>query len=442
LANFAGKVLRACSATLTLKFDQAVMDTLAPLNYGPAQFANRYDEQGLAPSSTLLNQCCIYTGAACVAAALVVGGLLSFGVVPAVAITGLALSASGVGVTGLMLIVGGRSFEAKEKLARLEDEARDCLKDFYQNPTLQRLYAMSSQTPEFSGKNGLLRHHFAVVKNFNNFMQADFREKTGCDREFMFTVLALHDIGKGQGQKDEQHAYTKDVIKEYAKETRRINENLARTVCVWISENLTKIICELITQDPIGHVLKLKGNSAAMRSALAELDNGFLKIQKYWPEMTRDQYFEVISVFYRCDAGAYPSLKARLLTDRLEYQLGFVSNTVSSLRSAFCAMRPLPTVTTVKRTFRRYGDKAMFRHDVEKWLKKISDNDKLGVTPSILDRAGKRQYAEDLFGKYNISITTEVRGNVIGIISDEPCTDEGVLPQHRDIKQRNWLLYF
>lgn len=300
--------------------------------------------------------------------------------------------------------------------------------------TLDDFYKKDSQTCEFSGEYGLLKHHRAVVARFNSYEAETFQTRTGLPPDFMVKMLSLHDIGKGEGNKMAQHALTKNVIKRYAS-------------VLSLNESDCKVMCLLIAQDPIGEMLQ-HNDTHTMECASQELFNGYMKIIKYMPDITKKQYFEIMKTFYRCDAGSYYILEKLYLKSSGDSGVSFTDRTseqVDKLYNKFeqQGIKKDSLNVSTDRVFRFYADEHVFYRDLDKWLQKIREKDvpptkrKLTILNNINDLDQK---TKDILKKYDIKIDTEAgeKNKYIGVFSENPFVQE--LHSENEIKQKNFII--
>lgn len=217
--------------------------------------------------------------------------------------------------------------------------------------TLSKEYLKDSQTKEYSGKNGIRRHTEAVIKNFLTHFAPDFEQVTGFSVDFMMKLLSLHDIGKGLALTSHQHASSKNIIKE-------------KRDAIALSKADSNLISDIIAQDPLGEYFQ---NIISQQECVALLNNSYNKIQKYKPELTREQYFNLMSIYYRCDAGSYPRLQNKFLDGSAFRPL--YQEKLDGIR--------LPFIETTGRTqanstivSRLYNDPILLTRDVNSWLEK------------------------------------------------------------------------
>ncbi len=108
------------------------------------------------------------------------------------------------------------------------------------------------------------------------------------DRGIFRLMLVLHDIGKpkaiAHGDKSEQHIYTISMMTD-------IFNTLA------ISKKYKNIAVALIEEDSLGEYIR--GN--------IDIDVTAQRINRLAirTEMDKEDFFELLTIFYRCDAGSY-----------------------------------------------------------------------------------------------------------------------------------------
>ncbi len=217
--------------------------------------------------------------------------------------------------------------------------------------TLRNEYLKDAQTNEYSGKNGVRRHTEAVINNFVTHFAQDFELATGFSSDFMVKLLSLHDIGKGLALASHQHANSKDVIKK-------------KRDAIALSKAESNLISDIIAQDPLGEYFQ---SLISQQECVALLNNSYEKVQKHKPELTREQYFNLMSIYYRCDAGSYPGLKNKFL-DGSDFR-SLYQEKLDRIRLPFIEMtgRTQANSTIVSRL---YNDPILLTRDVNSWLEK------------------------------------------------------------------------
>lgn len=101
-------------------------------------------------------------------------------------------------------------------------------------------------------------------------------------------ILAIHDIGKPtaleEGDKNRQHQYTQKYAPELLREQ-------------GLSEAEIKIALALVSGDPIGEHVKSEWN---LESSLKDIKN-----MANVAEVNPKEFFDLLKIFYQCDAGSY-----------------------------------------------------------------------------------------------------------------------------------------
>ncbi len=226
---------------------------------------------------------------------------------------------------------------------------------------LRKEYAKDSQTHEYPGLNGIRNHSQAVVDNFLSHFATTFERDTGFTVEFMVNLLALHDIGKGLGPKSNQHANSKTVIK-------------TQREAIALGKADSNMIADIIAQDPLGEYFQ---ELIPLDECVAILNNSYEKVLKYKPALTRRQYFELMTILYRCDAGSYPGLKNHILNN-FAFK-GWHKEQASLICKAFLASPP-PARHDSSSVTRFHNDRGLLARDVRAWLDKYQPS--LGKNPA------------------------------------------------------------
>lgn len=171
---------------------------------------------------------------------------------------------------------------------------------------LKNYYNLPSYTSEFDylpGKlNGIRLHTEAVLHNFTYYFKNVFTQFTGVNPQFMEKCLALHDIGKGVDP---------DTTKQHINSARIIENNINQ---LGIEEKIAKAIIAIITQDPLGELIK-SGNQDILEKSAVTLNKSYLEVIKCFPKLTREQYFKLIEIYYLCDISSYANLKHLIAAD-------------------------------------------------------------------------------------------------------------------------------
>ncbi len=150
----------------------------------------------------------------------------------------------------------------------------------------------------------LERHIEMVIGQFEKYFYGDNIEAlfkdAGIDRSFFRLVLALHDIGKPQGE--DGHETTKAIVVSYLTK-------------LGIDGRRIRLALSLIDGDPIGPYLAGKGegfDGTARFIETAARDRARLPIKLF---------FKLLTIYYQSDAGSYTSDAGGLnaLDDRFSY---------------------------------------------------------------------------------------------------------------------------
>lgn len=202
----------------------------------------------------------------------------------------------------------------KNKLGALvKDEINNS--DPFKNKNLEKYYERTTHTKTFSGKNGIKRHTEAVLNNFNEYYKDNCKVNNYFDPLFIEKLLKLHDIGKGiDSNTSKQHENTIKVINENA-------ENIG------LSNQEFQIITTIIEHEPIGTLFKSYNESSIpikdlnYSNAAEQLKKAFLTIKQYEPNLTEKQFFNLICMYYSCDAATYPFIvKQGVFDKKLKFQ--------------------------------------------------------------------------------------------------------------------------
>lgn len=128
-------------------------------------------------------------------------------------------------------------------------------------------------------------HTIMVMRQFERYF-SDKQLPNNIDRGIFRLMLALHDVGKAEaianGNKDDQHKYTVDIIEEIFDALLLSNKDIATT---------------LIGADYLGRYIR--GRTEIQETIEA------IKCSAKRTDMGTQDFFELLTIFYRCDAGSY-----------------------------------------------------------------------------------------------------------------------------------------
>lgn len=142
------------------------------------------------------------------------------------------------------------------------------------------------------------------MKNFITKFSANFTKQTGLAPDFMIPILCLHDIGKGIGTRSaDQHYYNQKVIKKSQSK-------------ISIDPALANIASLLSSQDIIGDYLKENINAIM---AARKLNILFNQVLENIPLITKVQFFQLMIIYYSCDAGSYPELRKKIFNHDFDF---------------------------------------------------------------------------------------------------------------------------
>lgn len=130
-------------------------------------------------------------------------------------------------------------------------------------------------------------HTIMMMRQFERYF-CDKKLPADFDLGIFRLILALHDTGKPEaitrGDKSKQHIYTIQMIKY-------IFESLI------ISERYKNIAIALIAEDSLGEYIR--GNKDVNITAQT------INRSAICTEISTKDFFELLTIFYRCDAGSY-----------------------------------------------------------------------------------------------------------------------------------------
>lgn len=229
-------------------------------------------------------------------------------------------------------------------------------------------FTLRDEYSKESGTDEIRQHTEAVIAHFDRHFAPTFERTTGFPVSFMVQLLALHAIGRGPGSTLSQHATGKEIIK-------------SKRDAIALSREDSNIIADIIVHDPLAGYFQ---GLVSEQECAALLNAGYEKVIKYKPEITRKQYFALMSIYYRCDAGANPQSAQKML-DGSDFNVEYRAKE-TIIRQPFLEMTDRtpanPTLVT-----RFYSDLALLEHDVHAWLEKYKAS--FGANPvyQVLDGA-------------------------------------------------------
>lgn len=131
------------------------------------------------------------------------------------------------------------------------------------------------------------QHTFMVMRQFERYF-ANLELPGSLDPNLFRLILALHDVGKpeaiARGDKNKQHVYTVRMVEEFFD-------------ALDFSDEHKDLAIALIQEDAIGKYIKGKEDA----SVTAEL----IKRSAASGKMAAPDFFLLLSIFYRVDAGSY-----------------------------------------------------------------------------------------------------------------------------------------
>lgn len=130
-------------------------------------------------------------------------------------------------------------------------------------------------------------HTIMMMRQFERYF-GDKELPTNFDRGIFRLLLALHDVGKveaiANGNKDDQHEYTVDIIGEMFD-------------ALSLSNKDKSIVTTLIEADYLGGYIR--GRIETQETVEA------IKYSVKRVGIGTQDFFELLTIFYRCDAGSY-----------------------------------------------------------------------------------------------------------------------------------------
>ncbi|MDQ5922084.1 MAG: hypothetical protein QG673_2143 [Pseudomonadota bacterium] len=173
----------------------------------------------------------------------------------------------------------------------------------------------NSYTHEYWGKNGVLNHTKAVVANLrciaHGVEDCKFEQIYGFSKQEAEEVIGVHDAGKAINPNTRmQHCNTKEIIKNFYNEKKEHPEITDEQ-----KELLTKIaniFSIVVTQDPIGKLISTatRHEPDSIKTSACIINDSYLRLTKYKPNITREQYFNFVKAYFMCDAGSYYVFRA------------------------------------------------------------------------------------------------------------------------------------
>ncbi|XLQ20514.1 MAG: hypothetical protein ACKUBY_01900 [Candidatus Moraniibacteriota bacterium] len=164
-------------------------------------------------------------------------------------------------------------------------------------------------------------HTIMMMRQFEKYFRSN-ELPANFDLGIFRLILVLHDIGKPEaiayGDKNQQHVYTVEKLK-----------NIFDTLV--ISNKYKDIAVALIEEDSLGEYIR--GNKDI--DTIAQMINySATRI-----EMNTRDFFQLLTIFYRCDAGSYTldaggkeSLDYLFIFDRKIPSLSFASETLAKIQ--------------------------------------------------------------------------------------------------------------
>jgi hypothetical protein len=205
-------------------------------------------------------------------------------------------------------------------VAAVKSESNNLIPQSYLTE-LDKFYRKDSYTRQFPGEGGIRRHTNMVISNFIINFKSKFEFLTGLQSDLMINILALHDIGKGLDKNHhKQYENTKDVVLNHCV-TLRINPGLVLSV---------------VGNDELGNFFKGRIGLPECHAALQE---NFETFNKALGEntVTKEQFLEIVRIYYCSDAGAYESVKERVLDKNFDFK-GKYETKFNELKQEFSSM--------------------------------------------------------------------------------------------------------
>lgn len=173
-----------------------------------------------------------------------------------------------------------------EKLAEIYDKF---LKEDYAIAVKEKFHEIFLEDAWIWEAYSIATHTHTVITNFEKYFPED-RFPENFDREIFKLILALHDIGKPEAianeWKDAQHEYTSHMIKEFFDE-------------IQMDEKYKNFAVALVWVDVIWGYLQ---NKISLEEVKRELE-----LRAMNSDFDRKTFIELLTIFFRCDAGAYTS---------------------------------------------------------------------------------------------------------------------------------------
>ena len=276
------------------------------------------------------------------------------------------------------------------------DEKADKLTKFMFTPKDidEKLYPhnrMNSGTPEFPT---IQDHHEAVINNLMDLINKleindnDFTALTGLTKEEFIRLLALHDIGKGINHEN-QHILTKNIINLHKQD---------------LGEQWTKIFTTIISQDPLGEYIT---NSATLKNAAKLLNDSYTKLLgRLERNITKEQYFKLMEIFYFCDMGSYPGLRREYFDDNdLTKPKSHLTDKLTLLQNVFLGLGTQPD------NVRTYNDPSIMLQNLNQYLEKNTTSEEKNDINAVITASHWNEYAQipgyqekliQIFTQYNV----------------------------------------